>query len=301
MPLPTFVQDFNRDFNQFLRTDLEPFAFVRFGDGEYHVIEQLDYRSRSGWTVDGGQTWIQFPLIEALTYTDPGYFIGISAPCDHPESASSYRNRIRGIVPKSHTTFGSIFAHFNYGRMSQIRARYENPVIVGSTERCEIKVPSNGMAKSWDVDAIVDQLRQIEGRPIFLAAGPCSNVIIHRYWMRQPPEKRVTIIDIGAAFDEQLHGKVTRDYHKKHGGPPHKCGWEDWKPFQPLTDRRREAAARKHTQTLRFAQLRAEGFVGARDSRGSVREQKSHTAHIKDRRPPGPANNRNMRVRTKKK
>lgn len=300
--LPSFIQDFRKDFDQFLREDLEPFAFVRFHDGEYHVIEGLDYQSRSGWTTDGGPTWIQYPLLDALAYTESNYYIGISSPCDHSEAAHSYRRRLAGRSENNHLTFSSIFAHANYARFSQVSKRYEDAVVVGSTDRCDFKVPSNGVTSQWDVDGLIEQLQTIEGRPIFVSAGPCSNVIIHHYWTRQPPDRRVTIIDVGAAIDEKIHGKTTRDYHKKGTGVAHRCEWESWVPFQPLTESRRLAAARKHAFSTRFQQLQDDGFkdrIGPYRSPGITRERKSDRCgtHIKDRRPPGPLNNRNVKNR----
>lgn len=295
MGLPAFVQDFTRDFSQFLRQDLEPFAFVRFHDGEYHAIEGLDHIARSGWRLDGGPTWIQFPLIESLEYVDERYFIGITPPCDHPESTHAYRERLRGKTPIGRLTFASIFAQSNYGRISQIRERYHNAILVGPTNKCDVQVPINGVGQTWDVDALVARLMEVEGRPILVAAGPCANIIIHRYWTRQDPTKRVIILDIGAAYDETIHGKPTRDYQGRRTGPPHKCSWTNWKPFQPLTEARRQAAHRRYLQSQRFKQLSSEGFHQSINPSAVRPKERSPNWH--ERRPPGPNNNRNVKVR----
>lgn len=301
MALPAFVQDFRLDFDQFLQKELDPFAFVRFHDGEYHVMEGLDYKSRSGWSTDGGSTWIQHPLVDALTFRDSGYFLGISSPCDHSEAADYYRSR-RGHAGAD-LTFSSIFAHANYHRFNQIEQRFPDHVTVGPTEKCDFKTPSNGVNNRWDVDSLVNSLLAIENKPIFVAAGPCANVIIHRYWLRQEPSRRVPIFDVGAAIDERIHGKATRDYHgKKKSAADHRCDWDSWVAFQPLTESRRLAAARRGAQAARFAQLQSEGFsgsIGPYRSPGITRERRSdrYGSHIKDQRPAGPYNNRNVRYR----
>lgn len=261
---PRFIQDFQSDFAQIIRAD-EPFAFSRFHDGEYAICQGVDYDAKSGWSVSGA-TWLQHPLLEALTEAElEDYYIGISPPCDHSEAASWYRSQVK--VPKSRLTFATLFQHANFKKLPQLLRRFPEPVLV-SCQNGDIKVPANGVKKGWDIDGAVRQLLRVEGRPIFVAAGPCSNVIIHRYWQRQEKSKRVTIIDIGSALDQDIHGKRTRPYHDPQSPTlRHKCDWEDWRPFQPMTGKRRERALRRSAQNDVFRQLHEDGFKGTTGSK----------------------------------
>ena len=301
--LPRFIQDFQADFAQVIRAD-EPFAFARFHDGEYAICQGIDYDAKSGWHVSG-PTWLQYPLLEALHEANlDGYYLGISPPCDHSEAASWYRSQVK--VPKMRLTFATLFQHANFKKLPQLLKRFENPVLV-SCRNGDIKVPANGVAKGWDLDAVVEKLLRVEGRPIFVAAGPCSNVIVHRYWRNQDPKRRVTILDVGSALDQDIHGRTTRPYHESnHPMQRHKCDWEDWRPFQPLTGKRRERAMRREAQTEVFKQLKADGFKGTTGSK----DQKTEIV-----RRPGPgisspavrdrevsnSGSRNVRIRPSKK
>ena len=109
----------------------------------------------------------------------------------------------------------------------------------------DFAVPPHGVTHEWDVDLLVKKLLDVD-RPIFVAAGPCANIIIVRYWNAQMPEKRQTIIDVGAAIDRRVHGKITRAYNMKQR---HLCSWDSWHPFAPVSNKQhRQQEAHKRAQ-----------------------------------------------------
>jgi hypothetical protein len=292
--LPKFTQDFSTDFAQLLRAD-EPFALVRFHDGEYRLCEGLLYDARSGWHVDG-PTWIQFPLREALACNVEGYYVGISPPCDVSEAANYYRSRVK--VPSDRLTFATIFMHANYKSLPLFLRKYKDPVLV-ACKNGDIKVPANGMREAWDLDAVVEELMKVEGRPIFVSAGPCADVIIHRYWTRQPAEKRVTIIDTGSALDLDIHGKPTRDFHSDKAAQRHKCDWNEWHPFQALTPKRLQREAKKSARRRLNRQLAEQGFKSNLGRHTTAKPKKPHIrVHGTERQEQV---HRNVRVRKPKK
>jgi len=302
MTRPRFVQDFNIDFAQFLKAD-EPFAFSRFHDGEYALLQGIMHKAKSGWSVDG-PTWLQHPLLEALTENQlEHYYVGISPPCDHSEAASWYRNRVK--VKKPYVTFATIFQHANYRRLPMLLRAFPEPVLV-SCKNGDITVPRNGVRRSWNIDAVVEKLLQVEGRPIFVAAGPCANVIVHRYWQRQDPDKRVTILDIGSILDPTIHGQATRRFHDSTSDEQrHRCDWEDWRPFQELTGKRLEREMRKVANAQVFRRLQDDGFeetIGSKERRKRhyKRAAGSSNPNIRDASR-GVGGNRNVRDRDDRK
>jgi hypothetical protein len=302
--LPRFIHDFAADFGQLIKAD-EPFAFVRFHDGEYALIQGIVYDAKSGWSVDG-PSWLQFPLRDALEQ-DPsldGYYIGISPPSDCSEAASFYRQKVK--LPGWRLTFATMFQAANYKKMAQLLRRYENPYVVACKNGDAI-VPENGVRSGWDVDALVAKLLKIEGRPIFVAAGPCANVIIHKYWKQQDPGKRVTIIDVGSAIDKDIHGRSTRPVHDPASPERNRqCQWEEWHPFQPLTGKRRELAAQRTAQREVYANLAASGFQGTSGAKagGTVTVRKFgegiQSPSVRDR-PVTNSGNKNVRILPPKK
>jgi hypothetical protein len=280
MALPRFVQDFKVDFNQFLLKELEPFAFVRFHDGEFHVLEQLDYKAQSGWNTHGNQTWISLPLRESLQYVDPGYYYGISSPCDFPRGASYYREELSLVkAARARMTFSSIFANSNFVNVPLLERRFPDAVLVGCTNKCDIVVPADGINKIWDIDGAIAKMREVEGRPIFVAAGPCTNVMIHRYWMTQPPERRVIVLDIGSAFDRKIHGKATRPYQNHRTA--HVCNWNSWAAWTPLPQSRRDQASKRGQLVNRLSRMSAEDLARPAGTASNPRERHASLAKQK--------------------
>lgn len=241
--------DFIKDFN-FLLNEKEPFAFVRYHDGEHAILEGIPYRAASKWTSLGDDVWFRDELKETLTADLDRFFRGISPPCCTPQAADYYRKHVKdnnGTV-----TFATLFQFKNFRRMNVLRRKFVNPLIVGSGKSVDIRVPVNGVSKAWDMDAVVDKMIQSK-RPIFVAAGPCANVLIYRYWTRQAKDKRQFVLDVGAAFDLEIHGRETREYHKKSSRMhAHICSWDDWKPFTPVTAKQRIEASERTAVQAKF-------------------------------------------------
>lgn len=268
-----FRQDFQHDFEAITKSS-EPFAFTRFGDGEHALLEGLPYRAASKWLSPGGKVWLHAGLEAALVERSmERYFVGISPPCCAPASTHFYREALQGF-PKGRTTFATLFMARNYRRFKEVRAKFSDAIVVGC-KKADILVPERGVTNPWDIDAVVTQLLNVE-RPIFVAAGPCANLIIHRYWQRQDPEKRQTILDIGAALDLHLHGENTRHYHKNTSKVhQHRCSWTDGAPGGPISRRARERAEKAQRSHRAMEQLQGTtAFVSGRRGRGSSRKVK---------------------------
>lgn len=240
-----FRQDFTADFNAIVEAQ-GPFGFIRFNDGEHAILQGLAYRSASGWGVSEVSPWLQGELRDALVNPPEGVYIGISSPCCIAQAAAYYRTVVR--VPPHHVTFASLFSHRNFRRVGALFARYPDPVIV-APRNADFLVPPDGVAHEWDIDRLVKNLLDVD-RPIFVAAGPCANLIITRYWKAQSPEKRQAILDVGAAIDRRIHGQVTRAYNLK---PKHACSWDKWHPFAPATSKNQKQREAQQRMQAAFA------------------------------------------------
>ncbi len=247
-----FERNFTKDFDQLIQ-ETEPFAFVRFGDGEHPILEGVPYRAAAEeWRTTGGDVWFRDELFEVLKTSLDRFFIGISPPCCAPQAAAYYRNLLGGASDSM--AFATLFQFKNFRRIKSLRKRFQDALIVGSG-KADVLVPRDGVTTKWDVDAVVDAMLKSE-RPILVAAGPCANIIIHRYWRRQDPERRQIVIDVGAAFDLEIHEQETREYHKRASKlHTHVCDWNDWKPFGPITEKQKQNAAQRTQAQERYAEL----------------------------------------------
>lgn len=202
---PSFSQDFIADFEQF-KLDSEPFAFVRFGDGERAIATGKPVSvAPDGWSYDGHVTSFANDLNAALQYTAPDYYIGISDSCCDRQSHEWYLEQLK--VPLEQVTFANIFVNWNYRRFLQLDL--DNAAIVASVD-CDFRIPEDIIASNFDLDHLVTELLPVD-RPIIVAAGPASAIIIHKYWQRAINKQ--TILDVGSAIDERTKGRKTRTYH----------------------------------------------------------------------------------------
>lgn len=212
-----FTQNHRTDFDQVLRTR-RPFAFIRFGDGEHAIIAGQPHRSADAWSTVGS-TWIRAELKETLSADLDGFCLGLPPPCCLLKGLG-----LRALVeaPINRQTVATLFMHGNLPRALELRDRFAGAVEV-SARYGDIRVPEDGVTQEWDVDAVVTQLLAVD-RPILLAAGPLSNIIAYRYWTRQDPKLRQTILDVGSVLDV-IHGNVTRYYHGQMNS--HFCAWHE--------------------------------------------------------------------------
>jgi len=202
-----FVQDHRRDFDAVL-TATEPFALVRFGDGEAAVLEGRAHAAANGEWRSHGEHWLRVPLRHSLVRNAAGYCVGMPPPCClFPIRALA--GEIQAPWPQR--TFATLFLHGNLDRTRELVERL-SPIIVGTMG--DIVVPVDGMDRGCDLDAIVRDMLGAQ-RPMLVSAGPLANVLIDRYWQLQAPEKRQIVLDVGSALDRYLTGQDTRYYH--HG------------------------------------------------------------------------------------
>lgn len=213
------------------------YAFARFHDGELALLRGEPYRARSGWSVDG-PTWLSEPLAAALEYRDPRYVVGISPPCDLPQATAWYRKHTRGRKTSQDLTYATLFMHANYpAARAKLSALVDAGAVVVSCRGGNVTVP-RGIRQPWDIDDIVARL--VESKtPILLACGPAAAVIVHRYCLATDGSSRQPILDVGAALDQRLHGKATREYMRDasalrtHACSFDKGAWAPWaKPYK---------------------------------------------------------------------
>lgn len=227
-----------------------PFAFVRFGDGEDAIIRGRYHLAKSdGWKWPQGGLGADSRLPELLHSSlvercgDPDWFWGISAAKHHPKSHEFYSMELRlRKADFGRVTFAEIFNFSNYSRFHRWMKHHgglsrDKYAICGPESGVTYQVPFDAMKRlagnagelSADLteriaeEMIVDSFAGSR-LPIFVAAGPLANLIVHHYWKNCNPKYRRTIIDVGSVIAEFLHGRRNR----VHQNP--KCSKHLWQP-----------------------------------------------------------------------
>lgn len=222
-----FCQDFAKDFDAVL-AQTEPFALVRFGDGEIALVDGVAHQSADQWRT-AGPSWMRSEIIESLRYEADGWCVGIPTRCC---LGNGVRINPAVRVPRERQTFATLFLHDNLRRASLLREHFSHAVLVGSWFG-DLRIDPDCVSKPVDLDPIVAAMLTAD-TPILLAAGPAANVLALRYWKLQSPEKRQSVIDVGSALDV-VHGKQSRHFHTTM--TDHVCSWTPVAQARPRTSR----------------------------------------------------------------
>lgn len=223
------TQDFDADFTT-ITAGLapgysgEPYAFIRFADGETAIMRGWGHEARSdGWEWPAGKShghWLatNAALYESLMADLDDLYLGITAHEHHPECHFWLMENSACSWDKM--TFAELFIFANFGRFAALDLA--DCDIVGP--HGNIAVPTDAVMTGWDHRRIVDFLLNCQGNnPILVSAGPMANIIIHDYWTRCPDARKRVILDVGSALDGKL-GRRTRQY--QHANHPQRT----WKP-----------------------------------------------------------------------
>lgn len=213
-----FAKDFVTDFDVIVDRwrACEPFAFVRFGDGEAAILRGRKrpfrtMRASEKWQSDQLQGAFRTALRESLCARLEGYAVGVL--CPHCSDVSSQYLWEQVGDDRDHCTFAEIFGNANWPRVPWIDLIEEtNTFVVGSSKKCDLRIPIDLPNNMKLIDEVVAQLLELD-RPIAVCAGPAANVIVHRYWQRVAPERRQVCIDLGSTLDPWLHIDKTRGHH----------------------------------------------------------------------------------------
>jgi len=222
-----FTADYNDlDFiNKMIASD-ERFAFSRFGEGEYSIIDRQEQRRRFwSYTGDSIDRAFSTELDEALKYEHPKYYVGIVS-----------RRPLR--FDRGNILSSTMLVDCNYkdfiATTIPLLATKENVFVIGSdcdiqgaTFNCDAnnmpfkpeKVFTIKQPTSWRhnpdelLNDLIEYLQTTSGKVVSFCVGALSCVLIKKIW-EMMPEKH-TLIDVGSAFDPYLFGRGTRVYHSK--------------------------------------------------------------------------------------
>lgn len=224
-----FTHHFERDLRS-LDFFGRPFALSRYADGEMACLNATEYRPfGSMYKTETWDTMRPSPhrraLKASLACALPRYGVGLPVACCHIRCRRQAR-QIARQVPEW-TTFSTIFSYRNRSRFAEMSEALDlrRRVVLVSGAGGDIGVPLDlWNNERFDLDGLIQELLKVRGKPIFVAAGPMAGVIVHRYWQVAPENTRCTIVDIGSAWDMELHGKPTRsDLQKLSRMKNHEC------------------------------------------------------------------------------
>ena len=234
----------------------ENFALIRFADGEGSIVdnnpEWLSRKRRSSaWEhVPGNKEHEAFrnKLIQSLEYNSPNFYIGIPCTEGHQKRFHYLFKYLmdRTTCPEEQLTFATVFKDYNWKKFLTefvpLCTRKESYLVSNAFSKMprehwlkfddHFTVPQQNAHLKVDetTNNILSHIKEhnTENAVFLFAAGPGTNVIIHKLWQACPNN---TYIDIGSTLDNYLFkhsscGGKSRVYIRKNGAGyrPYKWG-----------------------------------------------------------------------------
>jgi len=208
----------------------EPFALLRFADGEKAVLMNQTLTNCDNWTFISGSI-LHSHLTDSLKNNRTNVYYGVSGPSDHQPSFEYYWNSIEN---KSNITFANVLVNQNHKAWLDFLSNYESECVLISCKKpkeCSIgkvaiiehvEIPDK-LVNIWDsvYETYFTQMSKLANRysgMLFLVcAGPISEVFIDKLYKANP---RNTYIDAGSSLDVILKDTITRAYQNCTDGVP---------------------------------------------------------------------------------
>jgi hypothetical protein len=240
-----------------------PFAFARFGDGEWMIVRNLalDYTQKANGEfrfdpADPTDQVSRRALIDSFHYVAPGYLVGIGCPCCWGQDLLAPM-RLACRQPESHITWANLWGNANYPRVREelipLWGRYDEVYLVCHRTADPTRLPfhvtqsfpvgTNAWTEDFALTERIEALsRERDGALFLFCAGPFSNILAHRGHAANP---RNTYLDLGSILDPWLFARrqlrwldwfprllrspgITRGYLKPGRKQKRVCHW--WTP-----------------------------------------------------------------------
>lgn len=219
-----FTKNFKEDLKAiFNRVDSggKGFAFNRFADGEYHVLEGKPLQGWD-WSMKPEFSVTSSLLGNALSYEDDNYYYGVSCSCCDKEKYEYYKNKLSKVWHK--VSYSNMFANGNY--LDTLKwLSFKRDIVLIANEKTNINnlpfhvsrfqpVKSNALEDfDKNPEAELSKYRWLlnynSKNLVLISAGPLAKIILYRMFCIHPDNY---YLDIGSVIDPFIHGN-TRIYH----------------------------------------------------------------------------------------
>jgi len=213
-----------------------PFCLIRYGDGEYFISNNKDYKStyEDNWHYKAGGI-LSTHLQETYTLTNTNVYYGIHALCD----VMQYHNYCMSkIIVKQNITFATLFCNSNFKRFQEfVETTHLNIVLIAAQQPEDNKIGkltvmdsyiiSPQLVEKWDIehkehlDNVTKLSKHYQNDIFLISAGPIAKVFIYHMYKANPNN---IYCDIGSALDLFTKRTISRACYKKdHPDALHSC------------------------------------------------------------------------------
>jgi hypothetical protein len=251
-------EDFNNSFFLFLNMlkKGENFAFVRFSDGEFDILQNLYVELSENKVQRGDEVLSQAPypeedhkvfnpelhqesrskLLESFKFRKHNYFKGLSCPCCVPASRVVDVLNMHGEGDEEHIVWSNQLVNSNFPLFinhgyNHIKSRSD--IVLVANEAVNIEQIDFQVKKFFPVGFncfvnnldLIDEMKQyikdnnIENHLFLFSAASLSEILIYELYKEFPNN---TYLDIGTTLHKHLGLNICRDYLRAfYSGIPH--------------------------------------------------------------------------------
>jgi hypothetical protein len=223
----------------------EPFAFIRFSDGEQYILDNEELKLDEGLIQIGDHKqggiykqadfkhfdpkehgYVRDLLVNSYLHKQNNYFKGIGCPCCN---SNEYKNRQLDMVggDSDDLTWANLWVNGNYSTFITmvLPELYNNECVMIFHKDAKIdklpfvkkdfRVGYNAMVNDLSViDDIDDWIskNKIEGKVFLFSASSFTNIAVYKLYKKYPKN---TFIDIGTCLTPMMNMPTERDYLKR--------------------------------------------------------------------------------------
>ncbi len=223
------LKDYHKSFDFFIEKikKKEPFSLIRYGDGEYFILNSKDYKScwEDNWSLKKNPI-VTNHLTDTLKLMSSNIYYGIHAPCDVKLYHDFY---MKNIKLTENLTFATIFCNSNFAKFKDFVENFETNVIViaakkpddnkiGKMNVIDSYIVSDKLIENWSscfdyhLQQVKNMARKYDRELFLLSAGPIAKIFIYHMHLEN---KNNIYCDIGSALDFFTKKVQSRSYFKK--------------------------------------------------------------------------------------
>ena len=197
-----------------------PFALIRPGDGEYHILQNTSLTTIDNWTFNSNGK-LHNDLNNAIHLASKkNCYIGIPCGCCNLNMAKWYISNY--AIHPLYTTFANIFVNKNWKKFINYFVNEKiSFIFIGPNNlpnsffvQRYMNIPLY-LVNNWDnegeqfLQSILQEVKKYKNKIYLFSGGPISKIIIAHAWNEHPYN---IYLDIGSSLDIFTKGVSNREY-----------------------------------------------------------------------------------------
>ena len=221
--------------------DKKPFAFSKYADGEFHVLNNQPVDNGEFWFIPDNHQKNRVELVKSFRYHHDDYYVGISCPCCIGGTTIHNWMKKQSKQEDDHLTWANLFVNGNYEYyMENVVPKFKNfeTILVSNSDsnldrlpfniKKHFKIGKNAWVENYSLTTEIKEYiseNELKNGLFLFCAGPYGNILTHQL---HEYNQENFYIDIGSTLNPFLlgeAGKKSRGYLRNESSIKKVCVW----------------------------------------------------------------------------